>query len=113
MYEALLGPKKGNSKGGFLRGLDLYGKGKPKGIEKIVPAFFAWRWGAGTAPNAGEGVNTDARPRVARLLNRHVMDEHVGMKAVPEEGWECTGHPVWGDVRALWPRFVRLQSLLQ
>lgn len=111
-YVAFRGPMRGGSEGGFARALDLYGKPEPKGIEKIVPAFFAWQWGSKTAPNAGEEVNTNARPRVARLLNKHVMDARAGMPPVPEEGWQCTGSPVWGDVKALWPRFVRLEQLL-
>jgi hypothetical protein len=113
MYDAILGPKKGDDKGGFARALDQYGKGNQKETENIVPAFLAWCWGSKAAPNAGEEVGTDARPRVARLLNRHLLDDCDSVQRMPEEGWQCTGDHVWSDVKVLWPRFVRLQALLK
>lgn len=111
VYKALLNSAWGHASTSFKKALDLYGKAQPKTPERLIPAFVAWHLGAQTEPNAGETVCPEARPRIARLLTRHLLDRCEDLRPIPD-GSLCSGHVVWQDVAALWPRFVRLEALL-
>jgi hypothetical protein len=111
VYRALLDSAHGNASKGFKYALDLYGKPLNKTPEKAIPAFVAWHVGAQTRPHAGETVNPESRLRVTRLLNKHLLNRYDDMPIIPEDS-RCSGHVIWQDVEALWPRFARLLSLL-
>jgi hypothetical protein len=108
IYKSLLGslrPRKGQPKAGFEYALDNYGKVQDKGADRIITAFVAWHVGEGP----GARVPPKSRPRVARFLNKHLL-EKSGLLQLPENSWSSSD-AVWDDVeRFLWYRFVRLYA---
>ena len=111
VYKAILTSAQYDDSLTFKLALDLYGKPNAKSPERIIPAFVAWHLGAQKGPHAGETVSPKERLRVARLLNKHLLDESHGLRRIPEDS-QCSGDRVWSDVQTLWPRFVRLEMLL-
>jgi hypothetical protein len=88
----------------FAERLDFYGKAQKKTPSKLVPAFAAWHVGA----VADVEVPSASRPRVARVLNYHLL-EPCGLTQLEEKG-SNSAELVWGNVRVLWPRFIRIQQ---
>jgi len=87
-YKSLLGslrPRKGQPKAGFEYALDNYGKTHDKGADRIVTAFVAWHVGEGP----GARVPPKSRPRVARFLNKHLL-EKCGLLQLPENSWSSS-----------------------
>jgi hypothetical protein len=111
VYKALLDSAHGGGSKGFKYALDLYGKAQNKTPDKAIPAFVAWHLGAEAEPPAGQTVNPESRLRVARLLNKHLLDRYDDLRSIPEDS-RYSGDVIWQDVEALWPRFARLLSLL-
>jgi hypothetical protein len=103
IYESLLGTVHKRTGRGFAYALDLYNKPHPeRSAKKIILAFAAWHIGEG--PSAR--IPPKSRPRVARALNRQLLDpsEHL-----PENSWSPEDK-VWRDVEELAMRFVRLYA---
>jgi hypothetical protein len=102
IYSSLLGSVKSSKGNGFAGWLDLYGKPSGKSAQKVIPAFVAWYIGS----KAGRGVPTKDRPRIAKLLNKHLL-RPCGQPELIEISW-VNDDTVWRDVRSLLLRFVRL-----
>lgn len=109
VYEGLLGSDWGKSQYGFSSSLDVYGrsKNKERSPEKLILAFVAWHIGTQT----GEDVPPRSRSAVARIINKNLLP-HLGMRLLVEEQ-SNPDDTVWRDVRALYPRFVRLQQFIK
>jgi hypothetical protein len=88
----------------FVNKLDLYGKPQRKTPDKLIPAFAAWHVGA----VADEEVPSASRPRVARVLNHHLL-EPCGLTQL-EENNSNSAELVWRDVKVLCPRFINIQQ---
>lgn len=102
IYKSLLGSTQHAKADGFAGSLDLYGKPSAKTAQKVIPAFVAWYVGS----KAGKGVPPEDRPRVAKLLNKHLL-RPCGRPELVETGW-ANDDTIWRDVRDLLLRFVRL-----
>ena len=87
----------------FATRLDSYGKAQKKTPGKLVPAFAGWHVGA----KADEEVPPAARPRVSRVLNRHLLGP-CHLRQLPESG-STSDDTVWRDAALLWPRFILIQ----
>ena len=88
----------------FVNKLDFYGKGNRKTPDKLIPAFAAWHVGG----KADEEVPPAARPRVSRVLNRHLLGP-CHLRQLPESFW-TSDDTVWRDVKVLRPRFINIQQ---
>jgi hypothetical protein len=88
----------------FANRLDFYGKAHKKTPGKLIPAFAAWHVGG----KADEEVPSASRPRVARVLNHHLL-EPCGLTQL-EENDSNSAELVWRDVKVLWPRFINIQE---
>ena len=90
----------------FANRLDFYGKPKPhwKTPDKLIPAFAAWHVGG----KVDEEVPPAARPRVSRVLNRHLLGP-CHLRQLPESFW-TSDDTVWRDVKVLRPRFINIQQ---
>jgi hypothetical protein len=102
IYSSLRGSVQSGKDNGFAGALDLYGKPSGKSAQKVIPAFVAWYVGS----KAGKGIPTKDRPRIAKLLNKHLL-RPCGQPELVEISW-VNDDTVWRDVRSLLLRFVRL-----
>jgi hypothetical protein len=102
IYSSLRGSVQGGKDNGFAGSLDLYGKPSNKSAQKVIPAFVAWYVGS----KAGKGIPPKDRPRIAKLLNKHLLRPY-GQPELVEVSW-VNDDTVWRDVRSLLLRFVRL-----
>jgi hypothetical protein len=101
IYKSLVGKVHKRTGRGFAYDLDLYDKPQSERLaKKIILAFAAWHIGE------GQSAKIQLKPRVARVLNRQLLDpsEHL-----PENSWS-SNEKVWRDVEELAMRFVRLYA---
>ena len=91
-------------KAAFDNRLDFYGKAHRKTPDKLIPAFAAWHVGG----KADEEVPPVARPRVSRVLNRHLLGP-CHLRQLPESS-RTPDDTVWRDVKVLFPRFINIQQ---
>jgi hypothetical protein len=94
----------------YARALDRYGRSQPMSPEKLIPACAAWCIGA----NGGDEVPKADRPRVAEMINRHILRpsgrSDNAMLLVDPRGNKDT---VWRDVPKIAQRMKRMLYLLQ
>jgi hypothetical protein len=115
LCEALVGiprkPGRDGSKEMFAVGLGDHGRSNPKKPHTTIPACVAWYLGEreeNRQPKEGRLRPKDRRPRVAKMLNRHLFGKHVLVDAP----WS-PGDSVWEDAREVGPRFDLTLLLLQ
>jgi len=115
LCKALVGiprkPGRDGSKEMFAVGLGDHGRSNPKKPHTTIPACVAWCLGEredSRQPKEGRLRPKERRPRVAKMLNRHLYGNHV-LVDVP---WS-SGDPVWEDAREVGPRFDLTLLLLQ
>jgi hypothetical protein len=107
LCESLVGiprkPGRDGSKEMFAVGLGDHGRSNPKKPHTTIPACVAWYLGEreeSRQPKEGRLRPKDRRPRVAKMLNRHLFGNHELVDAP----WS-PGDPVWEDAREIGPRF--------
>jgi hypothetical protein len=105
LCKALVGiprkPGRDGSKDMFAVGLDDHGRSKPKKPHTTIPACVAWYLGEreeNRQPKKGRLRPKERRPRVAKMLNRHLFGNHMLVDAP----WS-SGDPVWEDAREVGP----------
>jgi len=115
LCKALIGiprkPGRDGSKEMFAVGLGDHGRSKFKKRHTSIPACVAWYLGErekNRQPKEGRLRPKERRPRVAKMLNRHLFGNHVLVDAP----WS-PGDPVWEDAREVGPRFDLTLLLLQ
>jgi hypothetical protein len=115
LCKALVGiprkPGRDGSKEMFALGLGDHGRSNPKKPHTTIPACVAWYLGEreeNRQPKEGRLRPKERRPRVAKMLNRHLFAEQVLVDA----SWS-SGDPVWEDAREVGPRFDLTLHLLQ
>jgi hypothetical protein len=115
LCESLVGiprkPGRDGSKEMFAVGLGDHGRSNPKKPHTTIPACVAWYLGEreeSRQPKEGRLRPKDRRPRVAKMLNRHLFGNHELVDAP----WS-PGDPVWEDAREIGPRFDLTLLLLQ
>jgi hypothetical protein len=115
LCKALVGiprkPGRDGSKEMFAVGLGDHGRSNPKKPHTTIPACVAWYLGEreeNRQPKEGRLRPKERRPRVAKMLNRHLFAEQVLVDA----SWS-SGDPVWEDAREVGPRFDLTLHLLQ
>jgi hypothetical protein len=115
LCKALVGiprkPGRDGSKEMFALGLGDHGRSNPKKPHTTIPACVAWYLGEreeNRQPKEGRLRPKERRPRVAKMLNRHLFAEQVLVDA----SWS-SGDPVWEDAREIGPRFDLNLHLLQ
>jgi hypothetical protein len=95
----------------FAVGLGDHGRSKSKKPHTTIPACVAWHLGEreeNRQPKEGRLRPKERRPRVAKMLNRHLFGRHV----LVDTPWS-SGDPVWEDAREVGPRFDLALYLLQ
>jgi hypothetical protein len=115
LCESLVGiprkPGRDGSKEMFAVGRGDHGRPKPKEPHTTIPACVAWYLGEreeSRQPKEGRLRPKERRPRVAKMLNRHLFGNHVLVDA----SWS-SADPVWEDAREVVPRFDLTLLLLQ
>ena len=115
LCKALVGiprkPGRDSSKEMFAVGLGDHGRSKRKKPHTTIPACVAWYLGEreeNRQPKEGRLRPKERRPRVAKMLNRHLFGNHELVDAP----WS-PGDPVWEDAREVGPRFDLALLLLQ
>jgi hypothetical protein len=95
----------------FAVGLGDHGRPKTKTADTLIPACVAWyigeRYGA-VEPEERRLKPRERRPRVARMLNRHLFYEH----RLADNPYSSSD-PVWQDALEVGPRFDLVIYLLQ
>jgi hypothetical protein len=115
LCKALVGiprkPGRDGSKEMFAVGLGDHGRSKRKKPHTTIPACVAWYLGEreeNRQPKEGRLRPKERRPRVAKMLNRHLFGNYV----LDDAPWS-SGDPVWEDAREVGPRFDLTLLLLQ
>jgi hypothetical protein len=115
LCEALVGIPRTRGRDGsremFAVGLGDHGRPAPKKPHTTIPACVAWYLGEreeNRQPKEGRLRPKERRPRVAKMLNRHLFGNHVLVDAP----WSSSD-PVWEDAREVGPRFDLALLLLQ
>jgi hypothetical protein len=107
IYRALLGSTDKRTFAGYAYGLGDHGRPNAKTAEKTISACAAWY--------VGERDKTiraaERRPRVARILNRHLLHP-LGKPKLPENSW-LPDDTIWRDAREVSQRLMRAQYFLQ
>jgi hypothetical protein len=104
-------PGRDASKEMFAVGLGDHGRPKSKEPHTTIPACVAWYLGEreeNRQPKEGRLRPKERRPRVAKMLNRHLFGNHE----LVDTPWS-SGDPVWEDAREIGPRFDLTLLLLQ
>jgi hypothetical protein len=95
----------------FAAGLGDFGRPKTKTARTLIPACTAWyvgeRDGYGK-PEERRRAPRERRPRVAKMLNRHLFYEHR-----LDDNPYSSADSVWEDAREVGPRFDLALLLLQ
>jgi hypothetical protein len=78
-----------------------------KSAEANILACLAWCFGE----SDGSQRPADRRPRISRVLNRHLRSRY-GMTELPQESWS-SGDAIWRDAREVAQRFMRASFLWQ
>jgi hypothetical protein len=102
------------SKERFAVGLGDHGRSNPKKPHTTIPACVAWYLGEreeSRQPKEGRLRPKERRPRVAKMLNRHLFSK-FGNHVLVDAPWS-SGDPVWEDAREVGPRFDLTLLLLQ
>jgi hypothetical protein len=100
-----------SSKEMFAVGLGDHGRPGPKKPHTTIPACVAWYLGereVNRQPKEGRLRPRDRRPRIAKMLNRHLFGNH----RLVDTPWSPSDS-VWGDAREVGPRFDFAIHLLQ
>jgi hypothetical protein len=115
LCEALVGIPRTRGRDGsremFAVGLGDHGRPAPKKPHTTIPACVAWYLGEreeNRQPKEGRLRPKERRPRVAKMLNRHLFGKDV----LDDAPWR-SGDPVWEDAREVGPRFDLALLLLQ
>jgi hypothetical protein len=115
LCKALVGiprkPGRDGSEEMFAVGLGDHGRPKLKKPHTTIPACVAWYLGEreeNRQPKEGRLRPKERRPRVAKMLNRHLFGNDV----LDDAPWR-SGDPVWEDAREVGPRFDLALLLLQ
>ena len=106
-YLMLLGSTDKRTFAGYAHGLGDYERPKTKTAEKAIPACVAWYIG-----ERDKTIRpTEQRPRVARILNRHLL-RPLGQAELPEDHWR-SDDTIWRDAREVSQRLIRAEYFLQ
>jgi hypothetical protein len=95
----------------FAVGLGDHGRPKTKTAKTLIPACVAWHIGERYAEVKPEGRRLkprERRPRVAKMLNRHLFYSHR-----LEDNPYSSADSVWEDAKEVGPRFNLAVYLLQ
>jgi hypothetical protein len=106
-YETLLGSTDKRTFAGYAPFLGDHERPTPKTGEKTILACVAWyvgEWDDTVKP-------ADRRPRVARTLNRHLLNP-LGKPELPEDCWS-PADTIWRDAQEVSQRFRRAKYFLQ
>ena len=94
----------------YARALDRYGRSQPMSPEKLIPACAAWCIGA----NGGDAVPMADRPRVAEMINRHILKPSGRSDSeLLSVDTRLNKDTVWRDVSKIAQRMKRMLYLLQ
>ena len=106
-YLMLLGSTDKRTFAGYAHGLGDYERPKTKTAEKAIPACVVWYIG-----ERDKTIRpTEQRPRVARILNRHLL-RPLGKAELPEDHWS-SDDTIWRDAREVSQRLIRAEYFLQ